>query len=308
VSFELIILGSSSALPTSKRSTAAHLLNINERLFLIDCGEGTQIQLRKNKLSPAKINHIFISHLHGDHVFGLFGLLSSLALMGRKSSLNLYGPKALSEMMESHFSYFRKPPYEIRFHIAEDRKNVYEDSKLEVLALRLNHRAETYGYLFKEKARPLNLVKSKIEFYELGIEDIKKVKEGSDHITEKGKLIPNEKLTLPPFIRRSYAYISDTSFLPGIAKDLKGVNLLYHEATFIEEDKDLAKQTLHSTSKQAAEIAKLSAADKLLIGHFSTRYKDETVLLDEAQLVFKNTEAVNDGDRFEVEEKRTLGK
>lgn len=306
MSFELIVLGSSSALPTSKRSTAAHLLNINERLFLIDCGEGTQIQLRKYKLNPAKISHIFISHLHGDHVFGLFGLLSSLELMGRKSALNLYGPKALEEMMESHFSYFRKPTYGIRYHISKDKKIVYEDSKLEVLALRLNHRAETYGYLFKEKERPLNLNKAKIEFYNLGIEDIKKVKAGCDHITETGKLIPNEKLTLPPFIRRSYAYISDTSFLPRIAAYLNGVNLLFHEATFIESDRDLAKQTLHSTSKQAAEIAKLSDAEKLLIGHFSTRYKDEKVLLEEAKSVFKNTEAVNDGDRFEVEEKRII--
>jgi len=306
VSFELIILGSSSALPTSERSTAAHLLNINERFFLIDCGEGTQIQLRRNKLSPAKINHIFISHLHGDHVFGLFGLLSSLVLMGRKAPLNLYGPEALSEMMESHFAYFGRPDYKIKFHIAEDNKIVYEDSKIEVMALRLKHRTETYGYFFKEKSRLLNVNKSKIDFYELGIEDIKKVKEGQDYITESGQVISNDKLTLPPVKRRSYAYISDTAFLPVLADSIQGVDLLFHEATFIEEDRILAKQTLHSTSKQAAELAKLAGADKLLIGHFSTRYKDDKVLLEEAQLIFKNTEAVKDGDRFLVEEKRSI--
>jgi len=304
VSFELIVLGSSSAIPTSKRSTAAHLLNINERFFLIDCGEGTQIQLRKNKLSPAKINHIFISHLHGDHVFGLFGLISSLGMMGRKSILHLYGPHALVEMLVSHFSFFGDPPFEIKFHVAEDRQLVYTDSKLEVLAIRLKHRSETYGYFFKEKALPLNLIKSKIDYYNLGIEEIKNVKEGKDYITDSGKVIANTELTLPPFVQRSYAYISDTAFMPEIVETIKGVNLLFHEATFQEEDGELAKQTLHSTSKQAAEIAKLAMAGKLLIGHFSTRYKNDDTLLQEAQGVFSETVAVNDGDRFSIDQQR----
>lgn len=301
MSFELIILGSSSALPTSKRSTAAHLLNVNERFFLIDCGEGTQIQLRKNRLSPARINHIFLSHLHGDHVFGLFGLISSMGMMGRKSPLHIYGPKATREMLESHFSYFTVPPFEVKFHVCENEKLIFEDSKIEVLALQLKHRTETYGYLFKEKPRPLNLDKSKISYYEIGIEDIRKVKEGMDYLTDQGRIVPNSELTLPPWKRRSYAYISDTAFLPALANKIKGVDLLFHEATFLKKDINLAELTLHSTSSQAAEIARLAEAGKLLIGHFSTRYKKDQLFFDEAYEVFKNTVVVNDGDRFPVE-------
>ena len=179
MSSELIILASSSALPTSKRSTAAHLLNMNERFFLIDCGEGTQIQMRRYRLSPARINHIFISHLHGDHVFGLFGLLSSLGLMGRKTPLNMYGPSALKEMVDAQRNYFGPLPFSLLFHKCNNEKVVYQDSTLEVVALKLMHRTETFGYLFREKVRLLNIKKSKIQQYMLGVEDIKNIKQGS---------------------------------------------------------------------------------------------------------------------------------
>jgi len=301
VSFELIILGSSSALPTSKRSTTAHLLNMNERFFLIDCGEGTQMQLRKNKLSPARINHIFISHLHGDHVFGLFGLISSLGLMGRKAVLNLYGPESLREMMNTHLDFFGPLPYKIEFHTCRSGKVIYEDSRNEVIPVTLKHRTETYGYLFREKARMLNVDKSVIDKYQLGVEDIKNIKEGKDFITGNGKTIPNSELTLPPYRRRSYAYISDTAYHPSIAQELAGVDLLYHEATFLEKDADLARQTFHSTARQAAMIARKTGAGRLLIGHFSTRYKNEDAFREEAEEVFQNVSTVNDGDRFSVD-------
>jgi ribonuclease Z len=306
VSFELIILGSSSALPTSKRSTAAHLLNMNERFFLIDCGEGTQIQLRKFSLSPARINHIFISHLHGDHVFGLFGLLSSLGMMGRKVVLNLYGPATLEEMVELHRRFFGPLPYRLQYHLSEDGKKIYEDSKNEVVALKLMHRTDTFGYLFKEKPRPLNIDKIKIGQYKLGVEDIKRIKQGEDHITEEGEVIPNRALTLPALKRRSYAYVSDTAYIKNIGDKLQGVDLMFHEATFLEKDSNLAKETFHSTAKQAAMVAKEAGAGRLLIGHFSTRYKDVNLFVKEAQTIFVDTVAVNDGDRFVVEQTREV--
>ena len=306
MSFELIILGSSSALPTSKRSTAAHLLTMNERFFLIDCGEGTQIQLRKNKLSPARINHIFISHLHGDHVFGLFGLISSMGLMGRLADLHLYGPSGLEDLLQTHLAFFGMPPFQLVFHIAADQEFVYEDSKVCVRALKLKHRKETFGYLFKEKEKPLNIDKATIDKYNLGVEDIRKIKQGNDHQTVDGQIIPNTQLTLPPLVPRSYAYISDTAFLPQIAEKLKGTTLLFHESTFLEKDMELAKDTFHSTAGQAAEIARLAEAETLLIGHFSTRYKEEESFLEEAKKIFPNTIAVNDGDRFSLEPYRQL--
>ncbi len=304
MSFELIILGSSSALPTSKRSTAAHLLNMNERFFLIDCGEGTQIQMRRFRLSPARINHIFISHIHGDHVFGLFGLISSLGLMGRRAILNLYGPEGLEEMIRVHLGFFGTLPFELRFHIAENGKVIYEDSKTEVFPIALLHRAATFGYLFREKARLLNVDKDTIEAFNLGVADIKQVKEGRDHVLEDGTVIPNTELTLPPFKQRSYAYISDTAYLPEIAERLEEVDLLFHEATFLEKDIGLAKQTFHSTARQAAMLARAAGAEKLLLGHFSTRYKSDVPFIEEARSVFPDSVAVNDGDRFTVEQRR----
>jgi len=300
VSFELTILGSSSALPTSKRFTTAHLLNINERFFLIDCGEGAQIQLRKYHISPARINHIFLSHMHGDHIFGIFGLLSSLGMMGRKADLNIYGPEKMEEMMNNHLNYFGPLPYNLTFHIPEHGKIIYEDSLTEVEAIDLFHRTQTFGYIFREKKKLLNIKKSKIEKYGLGIEDVVKIKNGADYLSDTGKLIPNSELTMKPWHPRSYAFISDSAYRASIADKVRGVDLLYHEATFLEKDRKLAAQTLHSTAKQAAEIAKKAEVARLLIGHFSTRYKNDQLFMDEAMAVFKNTVSVMDGDQFSI--------
>jgi len=306
VSFDLTILGSSSALPTLKRFPTAHLLSVDERFFLIDCGEGTQVQLRKFGLNPVRIHHIFISHLHGDHVFGLFGLLSTLGMMGRKVALNLYGPDNLEPMMEQHFSFFGRLPFELCFHVPDKKGKgfIYEDDRVEVSAIPLKHRTLTYGYLFREKPKALNVRKECIEEYGLGIADLVKIKGGEDHITSSGDLIPNFQLTLPPFRLRSYAYISDTVFDLSLSEKLKGVDLLFHEATFSEKDLKLAKQTLHSTAKQAAAVAKEAGVERLLIGHFSSRYKDIKLLVEEAREVFQDTTGVNDGDHFSLEQRR----
>ncbi|MFH0759127.1 MAG: ribonuclease Z [Bacteroidota bacterium] len=302
MSFELSILGSSSALPTSKRFPTAHLLKVDERFFLIDCGEGTQMQLRRFGHNPARIHHIFISHLHGDHVFGLFGLLSTMGMMGRQSAVHLYGPDALKPMMEQHSLYFGPPPFGLHFHAPSEEPGIhlFEDDKITVTAVPLKHRTLTYGYIFREKRRALNVRKEKIAEYGLGIADLVKVKQGKDHITVEGKVISNHEITLPPYRQRSYAYISDTVFDPGLADHIRGVDLLFHEATFSRKDEKLAKATLHSTAAQAAEIAKAAEVEKLLIGHFSSRYRDPGILVNEAREIFPATVGVCDGDTHSV--------
>jgi len=302
VTFELIILGSSSALPTSKRFPTAHLLKVDERFFLIDCGEGTQIQLRKFGLNPARIHHIFISHLHGDHVYGLFGLLSTMGMMGRTIPLNLYGPLRLKEMMEQHLSFFGNLPFELHFHFPDPDSSlcIYEDDKLSVLPIPLKHRTLTFGYLFREKKKLLNVRKDQIEKYGIGIADIVRIKQGEDFTTADGSVIPCASLTLPPYRQRSYAYISDTVFDPDLVHRIRKVDLLFHEATFSEKDAKLASETKHSTAAQAAKLAKLAEVEKLLIGHFSSRYRDHSLLEEEAKAIFHNTRGVNDGDIYSL--------
>ena len=308
MSFDLTILGSSAALPTSKRFPTAHLLKAGERFFLIDCGEGTQIRLRQYGINPSRIHHILISHLHGDHVFGLFGLLSTLGMMGRKVPLHLYGPHALEEFMNSYSRFFGPLPFELEFRTpSEDMGFIYESDVLTISAIPLRHRIPAFGYLFKEKKKALNVRKEKIETLGLGIADVVKLKRGEDYVSNSGKVIPNSQLTLPPMHQRSYAYLSDTQFVPEVAEQVKGVDLLFHEATFSESDKELAAQTQHSTAAQAATLAKLAGVKKLLIGHFSSRYKEPLLLENEARKVFKNTKGVNDGDIYSIPPERLSG-
>lgn len=308
MSFELTILGSSAALPTSLRFPTAHLLNAGERFFLIDCGEGTQIRLRQYGINPSRIHHILISHLHGDHVFGLFGLLSTLGMMGRKVPLYLYGPSALQDLMEFYGKFFGPLPFELVFTVAgADGDFIFESDKLTISAIPLKHRTPAYGYMFREKQKPLNVRKEQIESLGLGIADVVKVKRGEDFVTNSGTVIPNSQLTLPPYHQRSYAYLSDTLFNPDLAEFVKGVDLLFHEATFSERDKKLAKQTMHSTAAEAATLAKLAGVNKLLIGHFSSRYKDPLLLENEAREIFENTIGVKDGDIYSIEAERLSG-
>jgi len=307
VSFSVRILGSSSALPTSERSSPAHLLNANEHFFLIDCGEGTQIQLRKFRVRFGKINHVFISHLHGDHVFGLFGFISSLNLMGRERSLHIYGPDLLEDMILDHMKYFQS---ELSFEVIIHRINpghsatIYQDDRITVQTIPLTHRIPTCGFLFREKPGEYNILKEKVLQYNIPVRDIVKIKQGEDYTDNEGRRIPNKELTIPPFRQRSYAYCSDTAYDDTIIRYIKGVDLLFHEATFSGDDVKLAESTTHTTSVQAAEIAKKAGAKKLLLGHFSSRYKNIKLLEEEARKVFPDTFAVNDGEVYEVEQKR----
>jgi len=303
MSFSITILGSSSALPTSTRFPTAQLVNHDEQFFLIDCGEGTQIQLRRLKKKFGKINHIFISHLHGDHVFGLFGLLSSFSLLGRKNDLHLYGNSLLKDIIADYLKYFGAGfSFSIIHHSfgVKSIQEIYEDKKLTISVLPLKHRIPCVGFIFKEKAKERNMKKEMITKYQIPISKIVSIKQGEDLVTENKELIPNDFITTPPVAPRSFAFITDTRYTESIIKHIQDVNLLYHEATFASGNSTLAKETYHSTSVQAAAIAKAAHAKKLIIGHFSTRYKDLSILLDEARTIFPETFLAEEGLEFEV--------
>lgn len=293
MSLELTILGFNSAVPTAFTHPTAQLLNIAERYFLIDCGEGTQVQLRKAKAKFNRINHIFISHLHGDHVFGLIGLISTLQLLGRDSPLYIHGPKGIEEFIMIQLKLTEsKCTYDIVFNELSSKKSVlvFEDDKVEVFSIPLNHRVYTNGYLFKEKKKLRKLNMDAIQQYsEIDICDYQNLKNGKDYVMEDGTIIDNEDLTVEGPRALSYAYCSDTRYKPDIIPLIKGVDLLYHESTFLHEAKELATYTGHSTAKEAGIIAREAGVKKLVLGHFSNRYHDYSVLLNEAKLEFENT-------------------
>jgi ribonuclease Z len=298
MAFSVTILGSSSALPTSNRNLTAHLLNVDERFFLIDCGEGTQLQLKRYKAKFSKLDHIFITHLHGDHVFGLPGLISTLNLLGRKHPLHIYANAQLEKTLSQFMSFFYDNlDFPIVYHTLNmsSSEMIYEDNKLEVLSFPLKHRVPTCGFLFREKSRMKNIRKDMIDYYHIPVREIAAIKSGEDYITEEGIVIPNSKLTheSPPV--KSYAFCSDTAYLEKVIPVIQNVDLLYHEATFAEADRERATETLHSTTIDAARIASLCGAKKLIIGHFSARYKDVSILGDESRRVFENTIVAEDG-------------
>jgi ribonuclease Z len=300
---KVTILGSSSALPTSGRYPSAHVLNAHERLFLIDCGEGTQMQLRKTRIRFAKINHIFISHLHGDHIFGLYGLLSTFSLMGRKNPIHLYAPERYESILKAHLNDFDiKLSFDIDFIplCGNDPVKILDDKYLTVTSFPLKHRIPSYGFLFREKLSERNIIAECIEKYHIPLVRIPAVKKGEDFITQDGKIIKNEELTLPPRQALSYAYCSDTKYFKRLASFVKEVTLLYHEATFDKSKADLAEITGHSTTLDAAKTALDAAAGSLIIGHFSARYKDVTPLVNEARTIFTQTYPAIDGQTYEV--------
>jgi ribonuclease Z len=306
VTFSVTILGSSSALPTSSRFPSAHVLNVHERLFLIDCAEGTQMQLRRYRIKMAKINHIFISHLHGDHTLGLVGLISTLNLVGRKSDLHIYANAELETNLYYNLKFFIEGlNFKIVFHpIQNNHQIIYDDGRMVVESLPLRHRVPSTGFLFREKRGFPNIRKELIEKYSLSHAEISAIKNGSDYVDPDGQVIPNHEFTYYAVEPRSYAYCSDTLFSQRLVGLIKNVDLLYHEATFANKDLKLAKLTGHSTALQAATIAKNACVGDLLIGHFSSRYKSVEPLLNEAKLVFENTVAVEDGQVFEIPVKR----
>lgn len=296
--FEVTVLGCGSALPTVKHNGSGMVVNIREKYFLVDCAEGTQVELRRNHIHLNRLFNVFITHLHGDHCFGLMGLISTLGLLGRTAPLHVYGPQDIETLFQPLIDYHcNGMTYEVVFHPIDTHQNVciYEDKSLQVFSIPLKHRIRCCGYYFKEKELSRHILKEAIEKYNIPISQINNVKAGLDYVMPNGQIIKNEVLTTPPSPTRSFAYCSDTVFRPEIAEMMKGVDLLYHEATFAECEKLLCSKVYHSTAKQAAEIARLAGAKQLMLGHYSSRYNDETILQKEAAEVFENTILAKEG-------------
>jgi ribonuclease Z len=301
--FEVTILGSSSATPIYTRHPTAQVLNVRERFFLIDCGEGTQMQMMRYKIKMQRISHIFISHLHGDHYLGLQGLLSTMHLQGRTTELHLYGQQDLMDVIEMQLRLSNTVlRYNLIFHAVRHYVSslIFEDEDVLVRSIVLNHRIPCTGFLFREKQKPRKLIINKMQQYNIPFMYFNKIKNGEDYEDDFGNIIKNEELTLPSALPRSYAFCSDTLYDENIINDVRGVDLLYHEATFLHEMEERARATYHTTSLQAAELARKAEVKKLLIGHFSARYKDLSLLLTEAKSVFTNTELALEGLRFEI--------
>ena len=290
--FEVNILGCGSALPTTRHFSSSQVVNIREKLFMIDCGEGAQLQLRRSKLKFTRLNHIFISHLHGDHCFGLMGLISTFGLLGRTAKLHIYAHKELERLLQPQLDFFCKGmTYEVEFHAIDPTKAemIYEDRSVSVSTIPLKHRIPSCGFLFREKKTPDHIIREMIDFYRIPVYELNRIKNGEDYVTPDGTVVPNHRLTTPSAAPRSYAYCSDTLCLPGIVPQIQGVDLLFHEATFLQEDAARAKETFHTTALQAAQIARDAEAKRLVIGHFSARYEEESALLDEAKSLFPET-------------------
>src|SRR5574344_1417847 len=301
--FEINILGCGSALPTTRHFASSQVINFRDKLFMIDCGEGTQMQMRKSKLKFSRLNHIFISHLHGDHCFGLMGLLSTFGLVKRTATLYIHAPSELQALLQPQLDFFCKGmSYKIVFQAVDTYKRqiIYEDRSLLVHSIPLRHRIPCCGFLFEEKQSARHLIKEKIDLYRIPIYELNKIKNGEDFIDEEGRVIPNEEITLPASPTRKYAYCSDTIYQPGIVQQIKGIDTLYHEATFASSDEARAKETFHTTAMQAAELAKNAEVKKLIIGHFSARYEEESVLLEEAKQIFDNTYLAKENTCFKV--------
>ena len=303
MNFTLNVLGTASALPTTERYPSAQVLDVRGRLFMIDCGEGAQMRLRKAGISFLKIEHICLSHIHGDHIFGLFGLLSTMAMLGRSSQLNIYAPESFAPTLDFFKSQFGEGIlYEINYvplRMTSPEK-VYESRNVELVAFPLNHRVETYGFLIREKKPQHNIHKDAISRYGLTLTEIGTLKRGEDVLREDGTMIRNEDAAYIPYVPRSYAYCSDTAPFPELKEWVKGVTLLYHEATFPSEMDEMAQKTFHSTTLQAARTAMEAGVGKLLIGHYSSRFPSVDFYLDECRAIFPETELAHDLDVIEL--------
>ncbi len=302
--FDVHILGCGSALPTTRHFPTSQVVNVRDKLFMIDCGEGAQLQFRKCHLKFSRLGHIFISHLHGDHCFGLFGLISTLNLLGRTAELHIHSPKGLEELLQPMLAYFcNQMTYEVIFHEFSTKEPtvIYDDRSITVTTIPLKHRVPTCGFLFAEKPRPSHIIREMIDFYQVPLYELNRIKNGGDYLTSDGVLVPNSRLTRPAAPPRSYAYCSDTLPLDTIVEQIQGVNLLFHEATFADEGASRAKETFHTTARQAAQIASKAGVKRLLIGHFSARYEDESLLLNEAKESFPETILAKEQLRISVD-------
>ncbi len=300
---ELTILGCHSATPKTNTHPTAQVLNIKNHLFLIDCGEGTQVQLRRCRIKFSRIKHIFISHLHGDHYFGLIGLISTFMLLGRDTDLHIYGPKGIKEVIMLQLklgkAWFNYP---IIFHELESKSSelIFEDDKVSVHTVPLKHRVYTNGFVFKEKLGERKINIEAVKNANIDLSYFQKIKQGADIKNEMGKMIKNKSITFDPEPPKSYAFCSDTQYFPECIPTIKNVTVLYHESTFLEEHKALCANTRHSTAKDAAKIAKEASVKQLILGHYSTRYSNIEAFKEEAKEVFDQVELAKDGKVFQI--------
>lgn len=301
--FKVHILGCGSALPTKRHNPSSQVVEIRGKLFMIDCGEGTQAQIRRSRLGFNKLYAVFISHLHGDHVLGLTGMISTFGLQGRTAPLHVYAPAAYEELFRMEQEMFCSTlDYKAVFHPVDTTKHqvIYEDRSLTIETVPLNHRMPCCGFIFREKKGLRHIKPEMLKCYNIPLSQIDNLRCGLNWTSPEGEVIPNERLTTDPDPIRAYAYCSDTRYMPSLKNELKNVTTLYHEATYCEDMKDKAIKYLHSTAKEAATTARDAEVQKLIIGHFSQRYLDETPLLKEAQAIFPNTVLANENKTFDI--------
>lgn len=301
--FKIHILGCGSALPTLKHNASSQLIEMRGKCFMVDCGEGAQMQFRRSHIHFSKLNAIFISHMHGDHCFGLMGLLSTLGMLGRTSKLRIYAPKDYEPLFKQQVEFFMQTmEYEMEMIPVDTEKQqvIYEDHSLTVETVPLQHRVPCCGFIFREKPTLPHIRRDMIDYYGIPVSQINNIKNGADWTNEDGDVIPNARLVQPADSPRSYAYCSDTRFMPALKEQVKGVTVLYHESTYTSEQEDRAKIYYHSTARQAAIIAAGAGVGTLLLGHYSARYNDEQVLLEEAKAVFPNSILTQEGMVFDI--------
>lgn len=301
--FRVNILGCGSALPTTQHLATSQVVDLRDKLYMIDCGEGTQVQMRRMRIRFGRLAHIFISHLHGDHCFGLPGLISTLSLLGRTGELVIHGPKEIEDFLRPLLNQFcRDLAFDVRFNRVDTSCHslVMEDRSLSVYSIPLKHRIPTCGYLFSEKPKEPHIIRDMVDFYQVPVRCMKDIKRGDDYVTPEGEVIPNARLTRPADPPKRYAYCSDTAYHPSIIPIIEGVDLLYHEATFADCDLARARETFHSTARQAAQIARDAHVKRLVIGHYSARYEDLSALHKEATAVFPDTVLSKEGMQIDL--------
>ncbi|MDD7461451.1 MAG: ribonuclease Z [Prevotellaceae bacterium] len=301
--FRVHILGCGSALPTLRHHASSQVVEIREKLFMIDCGEGTQMQLRRSRIRFTKVSAVFISHLHGDHCFGLLGMISTFGMLGRTASLKVYAPAEYEDLFHRQMEFFcSNLEFEVEFCPIDTTQNVvvYEDKSLTVETIPLEHRVACCGFLFREKPTLPHIRRDMLDYYQIPVSQVNNIKLGADWVMPDGEIIPNSRLTRPADKARSYAYCSDTRYMPRLHKMVTGVDTLYHEATYDKSFEGRARMYYHSTAEQAAKVARDAAVGKLVLGHFSARYEDESVLMEEAQQIFPHCVLANEGVIIDV--------
>ena len=301
--FKIYVLGCGSALPTMRHNPSSQIVELRGKQFMIDCGEGTQLQLRRSKIRFTKLGHVFISHLHGDHCFGLLGMISTFGMLGRTAPLHVFAPGEYAQLFAKELEFFcNRIEYEVVFHPIDPSVSsvIYEDRSMTVSTLPLNHKVPCCGFLFSEKPGLPHIRRDMIDMYGIPTSQINNIKNGIDWTTPDGEVIPASRLTTPANKPRSYAYCSDTRYNPALAEMVRGVNTLYHEATYADIDQLRAEKYFHSTAAEAATTARDAGVGQLIIGHYSQRYNSEDILLAEARKVFQNTVLAKENAQFNI--------